>query len=488
MRAAREGNDAVAAQFLNTTLDGPPAQALARQLFIVLDNRLPARIDGVSDRPDGRLANPLSPDQELIVRITTTSGEIDIAVERVRQPGSPPVWLFSRSTLEAIPAAYHDVDLISFDQYLPAFLVKPHLAGIRLFHWLTLLLVVPLVFRLMGTLTRMWVPAARRLGLGRFVPAGVGPQRLSGAIRFLVMALVIRGLIATSDLPFIERQFWTAIAVLFTIGAATWLLLHVNASIERYFRNGLQWSGRTDVASLLRIGRWFADGLVLLVAVLVVIKRLGGDPTAALAGVGIGGIAVALAAQKTLENVIGGLSLIFDQAVRVGDFLKVGEASGTVDSIGLRSTRIRTPDRTMLSVPNGQIANVSIETISSRDMFWFHHFVGLRYETTPAQIRAVVGGIVRQFAGHPAVDPASVRAKFLRFGPSSLDIEVVAYILVQDWAQFLEIQEELLLGVMEVVEQADTAIALPSQTLHFAGTSPLLRGLQPATVRRSDVA
>ena len=263
----------------------------------------------------------------------------------------------------------------------------------------------------MGALTRMWVPAARRLGLGRFVPAGVGPQRLSGAIRFIVMALVIRGVIATSDLPFIERQFWAAIAVLFTIGAATWLLLHVNASIERYFRNGLQWSGRTDVASLVRIGRWFADGLVLLVAVLVVIKRFGGDPTAALAGVGIGGIAVALAAQKTLENVIGGLSLIFDRAVRVGDFLKVGEASGTVDSIGLRSTRIRTLDRTMLSVPNGQIANVSIETISSRDMFWFHHFVGLRYETTPAQIRAVVGGIVRRLAGHPAVDPASVRAQ-----------------------------------------------------------------------------
>ena len=488
MRAAREGNDAVAAQFLNTTLDGPPAQALARQLFIVLDNRLPARIDAVSDRPDGRLANPLSPDQELIVRITTTSGEIDIAVERVRQPGSPPVWLFSRSTLEAIPTAYQDVDLISFDQYLPGFLAKPHLAGIRLFHWLTLLLVVPLVFRLMGSLTRMWVPAARRLGLGRFVPAGVGPQRLSGAIRFLVLALVIRGLIATSDLPFIERQFWTAIAILFTIGAATWLLLHVNASIERYFRNGLQWSGRTDVASLVRIGRWFADGLVLLMGVLVVIKRLGGDPTAALAGVGIGGIAVALAAQKTLENVIGGLSLIFDQAVRVGDFLKIGDAVGTVDSIGLRSTRIRTPDRTMLSVPNGQIANVSIETISSRDMFWFHHFVGLRYETTPVQIRAVVGGIVRRLAGHSAVDPASVRAKFLRFGPSSLDIEVVAYVLVQDWAHFLEIQEELLLGMMEVVEQADTAIALPSQTLHLAGASPLLPGLQPAAVRRSGGA
>jgi MscS family membrane protein len=205
-----------------------------------------------------------------------------------------------------------------------------------------------------------------------------------------------------------------------------------------------------------------------------------------MAGLGIGGIAVALAAQKTLENVIGGLSLIFDRAVCVGDFLKVGEASGTVESIGLRSTRIRTPDRTLLSVPNGQIANVSIETISSRDMFWFHHFLGLRYATTPAQLRAVVDGIVRRLGGHPAVDPASIRATFLRFGPSSLDVEVVAYIVAKDWPQFLEIQQELLLGIMDVVEQADTAIALPAQTLHLAGPGPLAAPVLQATGRRAD--
>jgi MscS family membrane protein len=333
----------------------------------------------------------------------------------------------------------------------------------------------------------MWVPAARRLGLRRLVPTGVSPRRLSGAIRLIVLAAAIRWFVATSDLPLVERQFWWAISVLFMIGAATWLLLHVNASLERYLRNRLQSSGRTDIASLVRVARWFADGFVILLGVLVVVRRLGGDPTAALAGLGIGGIAVALAAQKTLENVIGGLSLIFDRAVCVGDFLKVGDALGTVDSIGLRSTRIRTLDRTILSVPNGQIANVSIETISARDMYWFRHVIGLRYETTPRQIRAVVAGIVRQFAGHPGVDPASVRARFLRFGPSSLDIEVVAYIVARDWAHFLQIQEALLLGVMEIVEQAGTAIALPSQTLHVAESSPLAGVLEPAA-RRVDSA
>ena len=488
MRVAREGNDELASQYLNASPRGSAAEELARQLYAVLDSRLPAQIDEMSDRPEGRRTNLLRPDQDVVATITTASGPLDIVLERVRPQEGPPIWLFSRRTLEAIPDAYGEVHVFSVDRHLPAFLVKPRIAGIRLFNWLGLFLVVPLVYRLLAILHAIWVPLARRKGLSRLVPPGLGTKRLAGAVRFLLLAIAIRWLISKSDLPLLERQFWWALSVLFAIGAATWLLLHVNAALERYIRQKALSSQRAEVASLVRVARWFADGLVILVAALVMIRRLGGDPTAAMAGLGIGGIAVALAAQKTLENVIGGLSLIFDRAVCVGDFLKVGDASGTVDSIGLRSTRIRTPDRTILSVPNGQIANVSIETISARDMFWFHHFLGLRYGTTPGQIRAVIGGIVRQLGGHPAVDPASVRAKFVRFGPSSLDIEVVAYVLAKDWPSFLEIQQELLLGMMEVVEQAETAIALPSQTLHLAGASPLLSDLQPAAVRRSGGA
>jgi MscS family membrane protein len=488
MSVARAGKNDVAAQYLDTPLRGQPAEELARKLYVVLDSRLPARIDEVSDQPDGRLANPLRPDQDLIATITLADGALDVVLERVRSDGGRPIWLFARRTLDLIPDAYDQVNPVSLDRYLPAVLTGPRIAGIRLFHWLALVLIVPLAFHLLGALNLLWVPAVRRAGLGRLVPPGVGPQRLSGAIRFIVLAVAMRWLVATSDLPLVERQFWWAISVLFMIGAATWLLLHVNASLERYLRNRLQSSGRPDIGSLVRVARWFADGLVILVGVLVVVRRLGGDPTAALAGLGIGGIAVALAAQKTLENVIGGLSLIFDRAVCVGDFLKIGEASGTVDSIGLRSTRIRTLDRTILSVPNGQIASVSIETISARDMFWFRHVIGLRYETTPRQIRAVVGGIVRRLAGHSGVDPASVRARFLRFGPSSLDIEMVAYIVAKDWPHFLEIQEDLLLAVMEVVEQAGTAIAFPTRTVHVAAEStPLAAALQPAD-RRADAA
>jgi MscS family membrane protein len=205
--------------------------------------------------------------------------------------------------------------------------------------------------------------------------------------------------------------------------------------------------------------------------VLVILYYFGVNPTAALAGLGVGGIAVALAAQKTLENVFGGISLILDNAVRAGDTLKLGDTVGTVEDIGLRSTRLRTLDRTVVIVPNGQVANVSIETLSSRDKFWFHPTIGLRYETTSAQIRSVADGIRNLLSEHSFVDHGSVGVRFFRFGAFSLDLEICAYVCARDWNHFLQVQEELLLCMMEIVQQAGSQIAFPSQTMYLTADS-----------------
>jgi MscS family membrane protein len=188
------------------------------------------------------------------------------------------------------------------------------------------------------------------------------------------------------------------------------------------------------------------------------------NPTAALAALGVGGIAVAFAAQKTLENVIGGVSLIFDQAVRVGDSLKVGESQGTVEDIGLRSTRIRTPDRTVVIVPNGQIANMTLENFSSRDKFWFHPIPALSYRTTSTQMSTALEGIRSLLEESPHLETTSVRVRFLRFGLSSLDVEIFAYVLARDWNQFLKIQEFLLLRIMDCIESSGVQFAFPLQT------------------------
>ncbi|MGA8727163.1 MAG: mechanosensitive ion channel family protein, partial [Terracidiphilus sp.] len=249
-----------------------------------------------------------------------------------------------------------------------------------------------------------------------------------------------------------------------------WLLIQFASWSEAYVSRSFQSRNLPGATSILRLARWVVDLLIIFAGVLVSLYYFGVNPTAALAGLGVGGIAVALAAQKTLENVLGGVSLILDQAVRVGDTLKVGDTTGTVEEIGLRSTRLRTVDRTVVSVPNGQMANMSVENLSAREKFWLHPILRLRYDTSVPQINALLAGIRNLLQENTHVEPSSIRVRFLRFGPSSLDVEVFAYVLARDWSQFLEIQEGLQLHMMECVESSGVQIALPSLTIHLSET------------------
>jgi MscS family membrane protein len=185
------------------------------------------------------------------------------------------------------------------------------------------------------------------------------------------------------------------------------------------------------------------------------------------AGLGVGGLAVALAAQPTVENLIGGLNLFADKAVQIGDFCKYGDQAGTVEAIGIRSARIRGVDRTLTTIPNAVLAKMPIVNITLRDRILIQTVIGLRYETSPEQLRSVLAKLREMLLGHPRVHPDPARARFIGFGASSLDIEVFAYVTTRDWAEFLGIREDILLRVMDIIEQAGTALAFPSQTLYL---------------------
>ena len=146
----------------------------------------------------------------------------------------------------------------------------------------------------------------------------------------------------------------------------------------------------------------------------------------------------------------------------------MGDTLGTVDDIGLRSTRIRTLDRTVVSVPNGQIANMSLENLSSRDKFWFHPILSLCYGTTSPQMDAVLDNIRSLLDQTQYVEPDSVRVRFLSVGPSSLDVEVFAYVFARDWNHFLEIQERLLLRSIECHRFGGSSNCI-SFAVHFPG-------------------
>jgi MscS family membrane protein len=148
--------------------------------------------------------------------------------------------------------------------------------------------------------------------------------------------------------------------------------------------------------------------------------------------------------------------------------LNLGDVQGTVVDVGLRSTRIRTLDRTVVSLPNGQIANMRLETLSTRDKFWFHPVLGLRYETTGPQLHSVLTGVRELLQRHPNVHPDSIRVRLIRFGAFSLDIDIFAYASAHDWNNFLEFQEELLFSIIDIIHEAGANFAFPSQTLYLA--------------------
>jgi MscS family membrane protein len=483
LAAGQKGDDEVGAAYLNTRLRGKAAAVLAHQLFVVLDRRLPARLNLLSDRPEGSLSVGLN--QDVVGTVSTANGNLDIIVERVDRGKSGVIWLFSSKTLESIPDVYEEVNVVSVHDVLPGFLVNTRIAGVVLFEWLAVLVGMPLLYLFTVLLNRLLSPLVGLLRRRVYHRADLpNPEILPTPVRLLLLAGVIRWARDKVSLPLVARQFWSGVDAIIIIAAFLWLFLLLNSRSEQYILRRLRDRNLTATASIVRLGRRVIDVLSIFAAVLVILHYFGVNPTAALAGLGVGGIAVALAAQKTLENVVGGVSLILDNAVRTGDTLKVGDTVGTVEDIGLRSTRIRTLDRTVVIVPNGQIANVSLETLSSRDKFWFHPTVGLRYETTSAQIRSVAEGIRNLLSEHSSVDHGSVRVRFFRFGAFSLDLEIFAYVFAHDWNHFLQVQEELLLRVMEIVQQTGAQIAFPSQTMYVTADSigegaSLARALTP---------
>ena len=383
LHAARKGELDLARQYLDTRLGQKAAEELAHHLFVVLDARLPARLTQISDVAEGSRANPQRPDQDHVVqsparRVRWTSSSFGFVPRTKSRSGSSRT---QRST--RFPGSTRRSRSSADGTFLPSSLSGARLRGVRIVEWLVVLLAIPIAYFATVLLNRLLVPLAQPIWRRMIGDAGP-PVRsvLPVPARLLLLCVLGNWLLSFLSLSLLVRQFWSSVARTMTIVAVVWLLLVISAEVERAVRSRVPPANAAAASSLLRLSRRAVELLIVFAGLLAMLRHFGVDPTPALAGLGVGGIAVALAAQKTLENVIAGASLIFDQAVRVGDFLKMGEIAGTVDHIGLRSTRIRTLDRTVVSVPNGQIANAALETISARDKFWFHPVVSLRYDTT----------------------------------------------------------------------------------------------------------
>ena len=290
---------------------------------------------------------------------------------------------------------------------------------------------------------------------------------------FLLILSLLARIVATQAATAEGRIFVTSVANVFIIVAAGWILVRVTKFVARLKTQHLRQTGlpgriaAVELSTWLLVSVWFTAGLFLI------LRSMGFELTAVIAGLGIGGIAFAFAAQKTIENLFGTVMVVADEAIQVGDFCQAGTVEGRVESIGLRSTWIRTADRALVSVPNGQLAAASIGNLARRDKFLFRHTIRLGYETTAGQLRHVLAQVGKLLQEHAKLEPASVRTRLVRFGDASLELEVFAYVPIRDEGVFLGIQEELLLRIMDIVEASGAAFSLPAEAAPASGNFSL---------------
>ena len=454
-----------AVEYLDTRQTGKRAEQLARELSTILNGAMTTVTTALSVNPQGNLQDSPLANREIVGTVKTRSGEYKIQLERVQRENNPPVWLFASETLKLVPKIYEEVDIPWLERHLPAALTETRIADQPLYVWLLPLVVLPLAIFLGWLFTRAILALVRetvrkRLGetaMGKF--AGIGKPLMllfsSGAVY----------VISYSSTSLLTRLFWTFLASTAAVFGLTWLLLYViDAAAEVVERR------RPEAANaVIRLSATLLKALAVIVGLVVVFYYFAGiNLTAVVAGLGIGGIAVAFAAQKTIENFFGGLFLVWDKPIRLGDYCKAGEHAGTVEHIGLRSTLIRTLNRTVVSIPNGQLSSVSVENFTLRDRFLLKHTLNLRYETTAEQLRFLLAAVRELLYRHPKVDSSTARIRFVGFGASSLDVEIFAYVLETEVAAFLAVQEDLLLRIMDLVESSGSGFAFPSQTLYMA--------------------
>ena len=239
LAAEGKGENDTAIRYLNSPLKGERAVELARQLFVVLNRRLPANLTQLSNRPEGSLADSLHPNLEVIGTVPSNGGSVEILLERMDRGEAGSVWLFSRKTLDAIPNLYEEVNVQPVENVLPDFLTKTRIANIPLFEWLAIFVALPLLYLVTGLLSRLLSHLAGRLYRHlRTNPDLPDPLVLRRPVRLLILVLVIRWMLSRYALPLLQRQFWSTVATVIAIAAIVWLFILLNGWVEWLIRVG----------------------------------------------------------------------------------------------------------------------------------------------------------------------------------------------------------------------------------------------------------
>ena len=440
-------------------------EELAAQLLAILNQKFAGALELASRDPLGRLDDGLPPDQERISSALGTGEKFLVQMVRLDDEHGRRLWYFARSTLDHVPEMYESLTFPEIEKKIPPALVTRRLLYMPLWQWIAIVVFLPVALlggRLITLVTAFLVNRVRKarnkppLAPQKFFQ--VDPITLTIAI---VSHYIFVGYIGTSLL---YRLYYRKVVWVFLAFDFYWILTRITRAIAARLGSSLTKRGMLAERSIVSLVRRFTQVFIFLLVALTVLSNLGVDVSTALAGIGIGSLALGLGAQKTFENLFGGVSILFDKVIQIGDTCRINNQTGVVEDIGLRSTRLRTGERTLLSIPNGIMASAVVENLRFRDKFLCQQTIRLRYDLSPDHVRYVLGKIQNLLIEDPKVEDPSARVRFLRFAEYALEVEIYCYILEPEFTAYLAAQEQLLLKIMDAIEKAGAVVALPTQT------------------------
>jgi MscS family membrane protein len=475
LHAAQSGDYSIAAQYLQMS----PArrqtegEQLATKLNSVLNdsNAFTYSPKGWSNQPEGTPQEGVPLGRQKLGTMSSGDVEADLEVVRVSDPSAGKIWLISSDTLIKVPELYDQVEARRVEHKLPSVLVKHQVAGIPLWQWLALLLGLPvaaglgwLMLVLLEVPVRWWARRRGHVDIANW-------RSVSAPAWLLAGTLVHQFFVHYLGIALLPRHYYFQVTSIALIIGACWIFWRAVKWSLRRVRNRALARGHAGTGSLMLLGERILKAIIFVAGALAVLGSLGFNMSTALAGLGIGGLAIGFGAQKTIENLFGGVSVLGDEVFRVGDVCRFGDRTGVVEDIGLRSTRIRTDDRTLVAIPNGTVATINLENFSRRDKILFKTNLGLRPESQADHVRFVLAEIRRLLYSHPKVETKTVRVRLVDIAGASLNVELMSYILTRDFNEFAAIREDLLLRIMDILEDSGGGLALPSQTLYLSRDS-----------------
>jgi MscS family membrane protein len=449
-------------RYLPEDLEKFKPEQLVRALGLVWSQQNIMDISHVSDDPEGDLNDGLPSYRDQIGIVTLSTGDVPIYLQRVPDGQGGRVWKMSNATVAKVPEMWDELGYSPLAIYLANTLPDFHFMGMD--NWqviataLAFVVAIPLSALICSLLLRLALRIPNNIpneGITRFFRRNM---------RFFLFVEIARLLIAQLGLSLTARILLESSGVDYI--AYTVLLLGLMSLIRDYQIRKMEEQGNAQYVALLKPFTSILKVIVVTLIALFWAERAGYNMSTILAGLGVGSLAVALAAQKTLENVIGALTLYTARPVNPGDFCRFGNIVGTVEEIGLRSTIIRTLNRTQVYIPNSVFSSVEVENYSSRDRIRYFRQVQLQMANAD-QLRFILAKLRELFLSHPEVPQETVSIRLETIEQATAVLRLDAGVRTTDYQHFLAVAEDLNLHIIELVHSAGAIFSGPGQVLQL---------------------